>query len=310
MNSSDLFSEVKKHPLILGLVIVVHIGLVLLLSINLLSSEPPPRPFSKKHQIIDAVVVDAKQYDDREKKKKLATKKKLEDKKLAEKKRQADKKKKQAAERKKALEKKRLAEKKKKQQKKVAADKQKALAIAALAKKKEADRKAKETKAKEKKAREVKAREAKEKQRKEQERKKLEAEKKRKAEEERQRRAEEKADFERALLEEERLEEEARAREIRAARLQTMRDKYIILIAQKVERNWLRPVANSSGQSCDVIVTQTMMGDVIDVRVQSCTSDNAFQRSVERAVRKASPLPMPPDPELFDREIYFKFKPR
>ncbi len=89
-----------------------------------------------------------------------------------------------------------------------------------------------------------------------------------------------------------------------------MREKYIMQIAQKVENNWLRPVASSEGQSCDVIVTQTMMGDVIDVRLQSCTSDNAFQRSVERAVRKASPLPVPPDPELFDREIYFKFKPR
>ena len=81
-------------------------------------------------------------------------------------------------------------------------------------------------------------------------------------------------------------------------------------IAQKVENNWLRPATTSEEQSCEVIVTQTMMGDVIDVQLQSCTSDNAFQRSVERAVRKASPLPLPPDPELFDRKIYFKFKPR
>ena len=59
-----------------------------------------------------------------------------------------------------------------------------------------------------------------------------------------------------------------------------------------------------------MIVTQTMMGDVIDVRLQSCSSDNAFQRSVERAVRKASPLPLPPNPDVFDREINFTFKPR
>ena len=88
------------------------------------------------------------------------------------------------------------------------------------------------------------------------------------------------------------------------------RAAYIMLIAQKVENNWLRPASTDDEQSCEVIVTQTMMGDVIDVRLQFCTSDNAFQRSVERAVRKASPLPMPLDPELFDREIYFKFKPR
>ena len=51
-------------------------------------------------------------------------------------------------------------------------------------------------------------------------------------------------------------------------------------------------------------------GDVIDVKLQSCANDNAFQRSVERAVRKASPLPLPPNPDVFDREIYFTFKPR
>ena len=81
-------------------------------------------------------------------------------------------------------------------------------------------------------------------------------------------------------------------------------------IQQKVENNWLRPITNIEGQSCDVIVTQTMAGDVIDVRLQSCTSDNAFQRSVERAVRKASPLPLSPNPDVYDREIYFTFKPR
>ena len=116
--------------------------------------------------------------------------------------------------------------------------------------------------------------------------------------------------FERALLEEERREEEAKKQAARAAGLQTPRQQYIMLIAQRVENNWLRPATTSEDQSCEVIVTQTMTGDVIDVQFQACTSDNAFQSSVERAVRKASPLPLPPDPELFDREIYFKFKPR
>jgi len=112
------------------------------------------------------------------------------------------------------------------------------------------------------------------------------------------------------LLEEERREEEAKKQAARAARLQTQLQQYMMQIKQQVNNNWLRPVTTTAGQSCEVIVTQTMSGDVIDVRVQACTSDKAFQRSVERAVRKASPLPLPPDPELFDREIYFKFKPR
>ena len=304
---SGLISEIKNNPWALALVIVVHIVLIVLLSINLASDEKPPVPAAQKHKIIDAVVVDAAKYDEREKQKKLAAQKKIEDKKAAEKKR------KQEVENKKKLEKQRLAEKKKKEQKLAAekkkiAEKQKALA---LAKKKEADRKEKERIAKEKveKERLAKEKAAKEKKERElKEKQRLEAEKKRKEEEERQRRAEEKADFERALLEEERREEEARVQAARAARLQTQLQQYMMQIDQAVENNWLRPATSSEEQSCEVIVTQTMSGDVIDVQLQSCTSDNAFQRSVERAVRKASPLPLPPDPELFDRKIQFTFK--
>jgi len=156
---------------------------------------------------------------------------------------------------------------------------------------------------KEQKVREEKARKLKEEKRIKQE--KLAAEKKRKLEEQ-QRRAEEAAEFQRALRE----EEIAREQAARAVRLQTQREQYIMLIKQKVNNNWLRPATTATGQSCDVSVTQTMRGDVIDVQLQSCTADNAFQRSVERAVRKASPLPPPPDPELFDRQIDFTFKPR
>jgi len=296
---SGLLTEIKNNPWALALVIVVHVVLIVLLSINLASDEKPPMPAAQKHKIIDAVVIDAKKYDQREKQKKLASQKKIDDKKAAEKKR------KQELEKKKTLEKKKLAEKKKQQQKlaaekKIIAEKQKAIA---LAKKKEAERKEREHLAKEKAAKEKKERELKEKQR-------LEAEKKRREEEEKQRRVEEKAEFERALLEEERREEEARVQAERAARLQTQRQQYIMQIAQRVDNNWLRPATTSEEQSCEVIVTQTMMGDVIDVQLQSCTSDNAFQRSVERAVRKASPLPLPPDPELFERKIHFTFKPR
>ena len=292
MNSSGLFSELKKHPWIMVFVVLVHVGLVVLLSINLSNDEKPPVPMAQKHNIINAVAVDAKKYDKREKQKKIAAEKKIEDKKSAEKKRLAEKKK--AAEKKRQQE----ADKKLAIAKKKEADKK-----LAIAQKKETDKKAKE-----KKEKEQKALEKKEKERKEQER--LEAEEKRKIEEEKRRRADEKAEFERALLEEERREEEAKKQAERTARLQTQRQQYIMLIAQKVENNWLRPVTTSEGQSCDVIVTQTMMGDVIDVRLQSCTNDNAFQRSVERAVRKASPLPSPPNPDVFDREIYFTFKPR
>jgi hypothetical protein len=33
------------------------------------------------------------------------------------------------------------------------------------------------------------------------------------------------------------------------------------------------------------------------------------RQSIEDAVRRASPLPAPPDPALFEREIILRFKP-
>jgi membrane protein involved in colicin uptake len=64
---SGLFSEIKNNPWALALVIVVHLIVVVLLSINLASDEKPPMPAAQKNKIIDAVVVDANKYDERKK---------------------------------------------------------------------------------------------------------------------------------------------------------------------------------------------------------------------------------------------------
>ena len=78
-------------------------------------------------------------------------------------------------------------------------------------------------------------------------------------------------------------------------------------IKGKVERNWRRPPAVPTGTQCTVLMVQIPGGEVVDMRLDDCTGGMAFERSVEAAVRKASPLPDPPAPELFDREIEFIF---
>ncbi len=77
MNSSGLFAEIKRHPKILALVILLHLGLAILLGLNLSSDEAPPMPMAQKHKLIDAVVVDAKKYDERKKQEKRATQNKI-----------------------------------------------------------------------------------------------------------------------------------------------------------------------------------------------------------------------------------------
>lgn len=306
MKTASLLTELKRHPWILFLVLAFHVFLAVMLSINLSDTEEPPMPVASKHKIINAVAVDARAYDERKKQEELAQQRALEKKKeqeqLARQKQEAEKKRQQEIAKQKELKRKQEQEKKKLEQQRLEKEKQ-----IALAKKKAEEKKKLEEQARLEKQRQEKARIEKERLEKERQAK-LEAERKKKEEE--QRRAEEKAEFERALLEEERRREEAKKAAAHQARLQTMRQQYVAMIAQKVENNWLRPVGDFEGQSCDVVVTQTQSGDVIDVALQSCTSDLAFQRSVERAVRKASPLPLPPDPELFERQIFFTFKPR
>ena len=62
MNSSGLFTELKKHPWILALVLVAHLILAILLGMNL-SDKSPVMPTAKQHKIISAVVVDGANID-------------------------------------------------------------------------------------------------------------------------------------------------------------------------------------------------------------------------------------------------------
>ena len=281
--SSGLFNDVKKKPVVLLAALALHFILIVMLGVNLSSSEVH-KPASSDKKTVKAVVVDAakieaearklKQVEEKKKKKDRAQKEKVKKQLAAEKKRLANIKKKQTAEKNRLvdLKKKNLAEKKR---------------IQAEKKKAEADRNKAEVEKKKQQALEVK--------------RQLEEDNRRKAEA---------AELQRKLAEEERLEAEARQAKENNAKLQSLRSQYVRLIEQKVERNWLRPATSTSGMSCEVVVTQTSLGDVVDVSLKKCVNDLAFQRSIERAVRKASPLPPPPSPEVFDREIHFTFKPR
>ena len=43
--------------------------------------------------------------------------------------------------------------------------------------------------------------------------------------------------------------------------------------------------------------------------IEQASGNTAFDKSVETAVWKSSPLPQPKDPALFDRDVRFVFKP-
>ncbi len=87
--------------------------------------------------------------------------------------------------------------------------------------------------------------------------------------------------------------------------------KYEALIKQKVERSWARPSSAQKGLECSVRVRLVQSGEVMSAQVVRSSGNDIFDRSVENAVHKASPLPLPEDKSLFDhfRELEFKFKP-
>jgi colicin import membrane protein len=81
------------------------------------------------------------------------------------------------------------------------------------------------------------------------------------------------------------------------------------LIAAKITRAWLRPPTARPGIECMLYVTQVPGGEVTQVRIGECNGDQAVRESIEAAVYRASPLPPPPDPSLFDRNLKIDFKP-
>jgi colicin import membrane protein len=48
---------------------------------------------------------------------------------------------------------------------------------------------------------------------------------------------------------------------------------------------------------------------VAGVRIGTCNADDAVRRSIEAAVLRASPLPLPDEATLFERNLRFIFKP-
>lgn len=130
-------------------------------------------------------------------------------------------------------------------------------------------------------------------------------------------------DMERQRKENQRLREAALAREAdelrqqeildEAKRLQAMNSgamaRYSFAIQQKIKRNWVAPASARLGIECVIDVRQLPGGDVVYATVGRCNGDAAVRRSIEAAVHKASPLPAPEDPNLFQRDLRIRFKP-
>jgi colicin import membrane protein len=94
-----------------------------------------------------------------------------------------------------------------------------------------------------------------------------------------------------------------------AARASGQMNQYVAQITARIERAWIRPVSAQPGINCEVRVTQVPGGTVVNVQVGRCNGDESVRQSIEAAVYRASPLPLPADPALFERILVVTFRP-
>ena len=281
---------IKRNPLAVVIAVVMHIAIIAFMLVGVDWLEKPVQPKSNV-DIVQAKIIDQSKVNAEVERLKNAedAKKAKAKKRLAEKKRKAEIAKKKAAEKKRkaaVAKKKAKAEKKRKaaEAKKKAKAEKKRKAIAAK-KKTEAEKKRKVAEAKKKAEAEKKRKAAEVKKKAEAEKKRKAAEAKRKTEAEKKRKAAEVA-AKKAL-------EDALQAELESDRLATERDQFIFAIKQKIQNNWLRPTTVSDGLSCILRVRLIPNGGVVSVSIVRSSGSGAFDRSVETAVYKADPLPVP-----------------
>lgn len=88
-----------------------------------------------------------------------------------------------------------------------------------------------------------------------------------------------------------------------------LRAQYVAMIQARIQRNWIRPASARPGLKCTVQVTQIPGGAVVGATLGTCNGDDAVRQSIVSAVLRSSPLPTPPDPSLFERNLVIEFVP-
>jgi len=85
--------------------------------------------------------------------------------------------------------------------------------------------------------------------------------------------------------------------------------RYLGQLQARIERAWMRPRSEIGAPqfSCRARIAQHRTGDVVDVRLDHCNGSPRWQRSLESAIRTASPLPAPPDPSVYADRLWLTF---
>jgi colicin import membrane protein len=88
-----------------------------------------------------------------------------------------------------------------------------------------------------------------------------------------------------------------------------MRSEYMERIRTKIKRFIVKPPNAQGNEEAEFDVVVLPDGNVLGAKLKRPSGNAAYDNAVERAINRAQPLPMPPDPALLKdfRELNFKF---
>jgi len=121
------------------------------------------------------------------------------------------------------------------------------------------------------------------------------------------------------LLEPEQFEREAKVSEDAArtagdpAIQSLLFGRYTAQIDARVQRAWRKPRSSLGTKgifACQARITQDASGHVTEIELMHCDGGTAWQRSLVRAIQRASPLPAPPSPTVFSNVLTLSFEGR
>jgi colicin import membrane protein len=101
--------------------------------------------------------------------------------------------------------------------------------------------------------------------------------------------------------------------QMKAAQAAASRNKaiadYLGRIRGKIRGNIVLPPEIKGNPEALFDITQLPSGEVIAVRLKRSSGNAALDTAIERAILKSSPLPQPPQAELFSRLIELRYRP-
>ena len=94
---------------------------------------------------------------------------------------------------------------------------------------------------------------------------------------------------------------EAKIQSAQLAAMQGKVNRYKAMILEAISANWIVPDKVNKKLVCNFRIRLASNGTVLTVMLTKSSGDPVLDRSAEAAVYKASPLPVPKDPQVFNQ---------